>query len=405
MRFSVLLPTHNRLEYLRYAVDSVRRQDDPGWEVVISDNDSADDIAGYVAALADDRVRYVRTAKFVSVTENWNNALRASTGDYIVMLGDDDALLPGYFSGLRRVIETFGSPDCIYVGALLYAYPAVLPDAPAGYLQRNLHAPFFGLSSEPFILDSAEAHALARAAMDFRVAYDFNMQYAAVSRATVTALAGEGDFFRSPFPDYYAMNLVFARAGRIAVDPRPRVIVGITKRSHGYFHFNRREDDARALLNTDDVDPEIRLSLTDVIVPGTNINTSWLLAMEAIHRRLGCREDTRPNYARYQRLQAMYCAEAYHLNRSIRRSELAAALRKLPRAQRWALAVLGPIGAIALRHTPARAKEICRSFVSRLMGLPGAGQDPPEREVGRYQNIIEVFESMDPDHDPLACAS
>ena len=38
MKFSVLLPTRNRLEYLRFAVESVLRQDDPGWELVISDN-------------------------------------------------------------------------------------------------------------------------------------------------------------------------------------------------------------------------------------------------------------------------------------------------------------------------------------------------------------------------------
>ncbi len=70
MTFSVLLPTHNRLEYLRYAVESVRRQDDPEWEIVISDNDSTDDIAGYVEGLADTRVRYVRTDSFVPVTQN-----------------------------------------------------------------------------------------------------------------------------------------------------------------------------------------------------------------------------------------------------------------------------------------------------------------------------------------------
>ena len=44
---SVLLPTKNRLTYLRYAVESVRRQDYPHWEIVISDNHSEEDILGY----------------------------------------------------------------------------------------------------------------------------------------------------------------------------------------------------------------------------------------------------------------------------------------------------------------------------------------------------------------------
>ena len=59
---SVLLPTRNRLEFLRYAIETVRRQDDGDWEIVVSDNDSEEDIAGHVAALGDDRIRYVRTA-------------------------------------------------------------------------------------------------------------------------------------------------------------------------------------------------------------------------------------------------------------------------------------------------------------------------------------------------------
>src|SRR5665811_1962196 len=120
MRFSVLLPTRNRLEYLRYAVESVLRQDDAAWEIVVSDNHSEEDFAGYVASLGDQRVRYARTEKFVPVTENWNNALRLSTGEYFVMLGDDDALLPGYFSSMRKRIAAFSGPDAIYHSALLY---------------------------------------------------------------------------------------------------------------------------------------------------------------------------------------------------------------------------------------------------------------------------------------------
>ena len=100
MRFSVLLPTHNRLEYLRLAIETVRRQDYPEWEIVVSDNASEQDVAGFVASLHDPRIRYLRTERFESVTANWNLALDASSGDYVVMLGDDDALMPGY---LRRI--------------------------------------------------------------------------------------------------------------------------------------------------------------------------------------------------------------------------------------------------------------------------------------------------------------
>jgi len=53
----------------------VRRQDYQDWEIVISDNCSEDDIAGFVLSLDDTRVKYVRTESFVPVTDNWKQRL------------------------------------------------------------------------------------------------------------------------------------------------------------------------------------------------------------------------------------------------------------------------------------------------------------------------------------------
>ncbi len=392
MRFSVLLPSHNGLQFLRYAVESVRRQDDPDWEVVISDNDSTDDIAGYVDNLGDDRVRYVKTGEFVPVTDNWNNALRHSTGDYVVMLGNDDALLPGYFSGLRATIDRLAEPDAVYMGALLYAYPGVLPNVPEGYLEAQHAAPFFAGAREPFVLAPERARDLVRHAMGLRARYDFNMQYVVVSRRTIDELAGDGEFFRSPFPDFYAMNLLFALAPRIAVDPMPRVVIGITPVSHGYLYFNHRESDALALLNTANVDPEIRSELAPVLRPGTNMNTSWLLAMEALSRRLGSPADMRPDYERYQRLQALFCVQAYYLHRTITRADLAAAETGLTRTERWAVQLLGPVVGALLRNSPAAARGWLGGIYDRVVGQYTDSGSESEREVGRYHDVMEVFD-------------
>ena len=132
MKISVLLPTRDRLDLLRHAVASVTRLDDPDCEIVISDNCSTGDVEGYAASLDDARVRYVRTPEVLSVTENWNNALDHSTGDYVIMLGDDDALLSGYFTRTRRLIADFDHPQLIYHSALLYAYPGVIPGNAGG---------------------------------------------------------------------------------------------------------------------------------------------------------------------------------------------------------------------------------------------------------------------------------
>jgi glycosyltransferase involved in cell wall biosynthesis len=391
MLLSVLLPTHDRLEYLRYAVESVRRQDLADWEVIVSDNASTEDIAGYVSELGDERIRYVRTETFVPVTENWNNALRHSRGDYVVMLGDDDALLPGYCEGLLNLVERFERPQVIYTGALLFAYPEVLPDGPAGYVRSGSSASFFAGAREPFRLESARARALVDDAMAFRAAYPFNMQYVAVARAAIEELAAGDDFYRSPFPDFYAMNLLFALARTIVIDPQPRVAIGITKRSYGYFHFNRREEDARALLNNEATDPDIRRDLADELVPGTNLNTGWLLAMEALHRRLGSPNAPRPDYRRYRLLQAVYCYHHHYLDGTVTNEELTAVRKRIGLKDRlW----LG-FGARIARPLVRRLPDSARSGVGRLFDVwlrQQARGKRPQQAVGRYRNMLELIE-------------
>lgn len=96
-------------------------------EVVVSDNSSEDDVGGYVASLSKPRVKYSRTDHLVSVTDKQNNALAHSSGDYVLMLGDDDGLVNGYFRGLKRVLERFVEPDVVYSRAYQFAYAASSP--------------------------------------------------------------------------------------------------------------------------------------------------------------------------------------------------------------------------------------------------------------------------------------
>src|SRR5579862_803983 len=121
--FSVLLPSRNRLELLKHAIASVLEQRFDDLELVVSDNASTDDYAAYVAALGDSRIRCIRTETVLPVTENWNRALYASRGQYVVMLGDDDALAPGFLSRAQHLITAFSRPDAIYSMAYHYAYP------------------------------------------------------------------------------------------------------------------------------------------------------------------------------------------------------------------------------------------------------------------------------------------
>lgn len=52
IKFSVLIPTRDRLDLLKEAIDSVRNQSYHNWELIVSDNCSDDDVEGYVRSFA-----------------------------------------------------------------------------------------------------------------------------------------------------------------------------------------------------------------------------------------------------------------------------------------------------------------------------------------------------------------
>jgi glycosyltransferase involved in cell wall biosynthesis len=302
MKFSVLIPTRERLELLRHAVESVRLQDYADWEVVISDNASSQDVAGYVASLGEPRVRYSRTETLLPVTDNWNRALEQSSGDYLIMLGDDDALLPRCLSAAQRLLEEWRDPDLIYTQALQFAYPGVVPGEPEGFVQAGYSEIFPDGAAGPFLLPAQAAEALVRQAMAFRIRYGFNAQHFIFSHRLVEALRSKGAFFQSPYPDYYAANAMLLAARSIVAHPRPLVLIGISPRSFGFYHHNRREGEGVAFLqNFPSAGMRARLDAT--WVPGSNMNDSWLCAMETLAMNFAERSGLRVNYRRYRLLQ------------------------------------------------------------------------------------------------------
>ena len=392
MKFSVLLPTRNRLEYLRYAVESVRRQSYGDWEIVISDNDSEDDICGYVASLGDDRLRYCRTASFVPVTENWNNALDRAVGDWVVMLGDDDGLLPGYFDRLREALTQNPDPDFIYSSALFFAYPGVMPDRPEGFIRRDVNKYFFGTA--PYMLDRTEAHAIAQGYLDFRMPVASNMQFAAISRRAIDRLRSKaGQFFCSPYPDFYATPALFLTSARILIIPEPLVVIGITPKSYGYFHFNNKADTGLSFLNNAAaLDSDDRISTARL--PGTSYNDSWLAANCDLYQFWGREYGLRFDIGRYRWRQIIYSYKHRYFDRDLSGVGIGELSRRLTWPERlaaWAMAV----GFSVLRRIPRRLRD---GTIARLRGAIGqhaiSEREPTQR---RFRNLLELYDAVEAD--------
>ncbi len=102
-RFTVAITTYNRAALLPRAIDSALHQESPAAEILVVDDASTDN-TGAVIRERYPQVRHLRQSENRGVCAARNRALREAAGDWVVMLDDDDSLLPDALSFMREQI-------------------------------------------------------------------------------------------------------------------------------------------------------------------------------------------------------------------------------------------------------------------------------------------------------------
>lgn len=87
---SVVIATRNRRALLAEAIDSVRRQQGPTWELIVVDDGSTDDTPAFLAAQAS--LTAIRQDISTERSMARNRGLAAASGRYVMFLDDDDLL-------------------------------------------------------------------------------------------------------------------------------------------------------------------------------------------------------------------------------------------------------------------------------------------------------------------------
>ena len=235
MKFSVLLPTRNGGKYLKSCIESVLSQDYKDMELIVFDNANTDNTAEVVNSYSNDkRLKYYRTDSVVDVTENWNNALKKSSGDYVLMMGDDDFILPGYFDTLDKIIKENDFPD----GISYFGYSFIYPDAvdnKEGYYS-DPHYDY-----EKKLMDSGkptknQLKSIVYDMFKFKNRVPLNTLPHIWSRKVINRV--DGELFRPPYPDHFALNAIFLKANTWVFSKKKLYIIGVTPKSYGHYVFS-----------------------------------------------------------------------------------------------------------------------------------------------------------------------
>jgi hypothetical protein len=209
----------------------------------------------------------------------------------------------------------------------------------------------------------------------------------------IERLTEDGPFFRSPFPDFYATPLLFLRSERVLICPAPMVVVGITPKSYGAFHFSdRAAEGVKFLGNAQQLGAAS--ALASVMLPGTSYNDSWLLAMDAL--RATCADsNVRPNVHRYRFLQITHGYKARYFDQKLSPANLANLRAKMSTAETVLFGMTMPLGFTLLRAVPGGARKRIVSLLRRLLGQHAIADADAAAAAPSRANLLDVFEAID----------
>jgi glycosyltransferase involved in cell wall biosynthesis len=204
-RLSLIIPTRERAETLRYALKTAVEQKSDAIEIIVSDNFSKDNTREIVQSYDDPRVRYVNTGQPMSMCGNFEFALEQARGEYILFIGDDDAVLPGGLDKLLAEMDAHPSP--------IYSWPM-----PAYYWplkDKKAYTTYIPTPTEPHDIDLKK---LARFVVKhggwqyYRIPCVYQ---AAVHRSITDAIrAKAGKVFPATQPDVFTSMAIPAFADR-----------------------------------------------------------------------------------------------------------------------------------------------------------------------------------------------
>ena len=225
-RFSIVIPTRERARTLHFAIRSCLAQKFDDYEIVVCDNCGSPDTRQVVESFGTPKIKYVRSDVPLAMSDNWELAVSHARGEYITVLGDDDALMRHALVEAQRLIRVFKTPLLRWSWAF-YKWPDYEPPSDANRL-------YFPLSGQAHRVRSRQV--IKQLLREPRRYHDLPMIYnSLVHRELLDKLrARTGRVFNASSPDVYS-GFALAQLTRDFVSvSRPMGICGTSSHSNGH---------------------------------------------------------------------------------------------------------------------------------------------------------------------------
>jgi glycosyltransferase involved in cell wall biosynthesis len=132
MGFQIFMPFYGRVDHFQLAVESIRAQDDEDWQLTVVDDVYPDLTPGaWLESLGDPRITYLRNTENLRPSRNYNKCVGLCTSEFIMLMGCDDVMLPGYVRRVKELLAQFPTADIVQpgVGVISESGEKILPMA------------------------------------------------------------------------------------------------------------------------------------------------------------------------------------------------------------------------------------------------------------------------------------
>lgn len=143
--FSVILPSYNRYNMLKIAVESVVNQLYMGWELIIVDDCSTDKEYEMLDSLRTPRIKVIRNHKNLHKGGARNEGIKIAKGRFVCFLDDDDYYLPNHLEIFYNYIISNN-----VIEGLLFTMPIIKHSDTGEMMKKDLEA-FRGNNSVAYL--------------------------------------------------------------------------------------------------------------------------------------------------------------------------------------------------------------------------------------------------------------
>ncbi len=116
MKVSVCMATYNGEKYIKKQIDSIVFQLSENDEIIISDDSSSDRTIEIIKGYIDSRIKVYENNKFKNPIYNFENAIKHSTGDIIILSDQDDIWKYNKVDVIKKYLNNY---DCVLHNAEL----------------------------------------------------------------------------------------------------------------------------------------------------------------------------------------------------------------------------------------------------------------------------------------------